>query len=129
MRRLCPNCRRRCALPPEAAALFALEPGETAQVYEPVGCKKCNGTGYYERVGVYEVMEITPRLRALIAAGCTADALREAATEAGMRTLQQNARRLVLDGVTSLTEIKRISIPGTEEQRTGLPGAETGGAQ
>ncbi len=129
VRRLCPNCRRRCALPPEAAALFALEPGETAQVYEPVGCKKCNGTGYYERVGVYEVMEITPRLRALIAAGCTADALREAATEAGMRTLQQNARRLVLDGVTSLTEIKRISIPGTEEQRTGLPGTEMGGAQ
>jgi type IV pilus assembly protein PilB len=74
-----------------------------------VGCQRCNGTGYYGRIGVYEIMEITPTLRGYIARKAPTDALREAAIAEGMLTLKQSVRRLVLDGTTTLSEMHAIS--------------------
>ena len=79
-------------------------------IFEPAGCQRCNGTGYYGRIGVYEIMEITPQLRSMIARRAHTDTLREAAIEEGMMTLKQSARRLVLDGTTSITELHTISV-------------------
>ena len=79
-------------------------------IFEPVGCQRCNGTGYYGRIGVYEIMEITPNLRGYIARRASTDTLREAAIDEGMLTLKQSVKRLVLDGTTSLTEMQRISV-------------------
>ena len=79
-------------------------------IFEPVGCQRCNGTGYYGRIGVYEIMEITPNLRGHIARRASTDTIRDAAIEEGMLTLKQSVKRLVLDGTTSLTEMQRISV-------------------
>ena len=79
-------------------------------IFEPAGCQRCNGTGYYGRIGVYEIMEITPQLRSMIARRAHTDTLREAAIEEGMMTLKQSARRLVLDGTTSITELHTMSV-------------------
>lgn len=112
VRRLCPNCRRPHALLPHEMEYLELGPDEFegVRVYEPVGCSRCGGTGYYERIGVYEIMEITPGLRGMIAAGRTADELRQAAIAEGMSTLRRSARRLVLEGVTSISEMRRVSV-------------------
>ena len=75
-----------------------------------MGCQRCNGTGFYGRIGVYEIMEITPRLRGLIARRAPTDTLRDAAIEEGMLTLKQSARRLVLDGTTALQEMLSVSV-------------------
>ena len=106
------NCRRSRPIREYEAAYIGLTPEEAdgVQVYEPVGCQRCNGTGYYGRIGVYEIMEITPRLRGMIARKAHTDSLRQAAIEEGMHTLKQSARRLVLEGTTALTELQAITV-------------------
>ena len=112
VRRLCPNCKKARPLLEHEAAYMGLsqEEYEGVSVYEPVGCQRCNGTGYYGRIGVYEIMEITPTLRGYIARRAPTDTLREAAIAEGMLTLKQSVRRRVLDGTTTITEMQRISV-------------------
>ena len=112
VRRLCPHCRRERPVMEHEANYLELSAKDRAKqtIFEPVGCQRCNGTGYYGRIGVYEIMEITPRLRGMIAGRASTDALREAAIEEGMLTLKQSVRRLVLDGTTALTEMYTISV-------------------
>ena len=112
VRRLCPNCKRRHNLLEHELEYLELTPEEreSAAVYEPVGCQRCNGTGYYDRIGIYEIMEITPRMRTMISHRCATGELREAAISEGMRTLRQSARRLVLEGTTSISEMQRVSV-------------------
>ena len=112
LRCLCPHCKRLHTLEPREINYLELSPEEvqTVKVYEPVGCQQCGGRGYYERVGVYEILEVTPRLRDMIAMGASTGELREAAVAEGMRSLQGSARRLVLEGQTSVKEMMRISV-------------------
>jgi len=112
VRCLCNHCKRRHSLLPHEMEYLELTPeeGAQAQVYEAVGCQRCNGTGYFDRTGVYEMMEITPDLRHMIAGRASTDALRDTAMHGGMRTLYQSARRLVLEGITTISEIQRISV-------------------
>lgn len=112
VRRLCPNCKRRRPMLPHEMDYLEIPPEKRQQaaICEPVGCQRCSGTGYYDRIGVYEIMEITPALRTMISRRCTTDELREQALREGMHTLRQSARRLVLDGTTSLSEMQRISV-------------------
>ena len=119
VRRLCPNCKRRRALLDHEADYLKLSPTERKfrTICEPVGCQRCNGTGYYGRIGVYEIMEITPSLRGMIARRSHTDALRQAAIEEGMMTLKQSARRLVLDGTTSMSELHAISVESYDQAK------------
>ena len=112
VRRLCPRCKKVHTLLPHELDYLDMTPAEAekATVYEPVGCQRCNGTGYFDRIGVYEIMEISPRLRTMIARRTSAGELREAAIEEGMETLGASVRRLVLEGTTSITEMQRISV-------------------
>ena len=112
VRRLCPNCKRQRPIAEHEADYLGLSAKERAQqmIFEPAGCQRCNGTGFYGRIGVYEIMEITPQLRSMIARRAHTDTLREAAIEEGMMTLKQSARRLVLDGTTAITELHTISV-------------------
>lgn len=112
VRRLCPRCKAPHTLLAHELDYLNMTPEEAARatVYEPVGCQRCNGTGYFDRIGVYEIMEISPRLRTMIARRNPAGELREAAIEEGMETLGASVRRLVLDGTTSITEMQRISV-------------------
>ena len=107
VRRLCPNCKRRHVLLEHELEYLGLTPEEkdSAEVYEPVGCQRCAGTGYFDRIGIYEIMEITPRMRTMISHRCDTGALRETAIAEGMHTLRESARRLVLEGTTSISEM------------------------
>ena len=112
VRRLCPNCKRPHNLLEHEIDYLGLTPEElaAAQPAEPVGCQRCNGTGYYDRIGIFEIMELTPRLKAMISRRSTSEELRNAAIEDGMLTLRDSVRRLVLDGVTSISEMQRIIL-------------------
>ena len=124
VRRLCPNCKRRHNLLEHELEYLELTPEEqeSAAVYEPVGCQRCNGTGYYDRIGIYEIMEITPRMRTMISHRCATGELREAAISEGMHTLRQSARRLVLEGTTSISEMQRVSVEGSAEDARPVEG-------
>lgn len=112
VRRLCPHCKKdRPILEHEAEYLkLPREQWTETKLWEPCGCQRCGGTGYYDRVGVFEVMEITPRLRAMIAHREPTDALRAEALASGMRTMWESGRDMVLSGETALSELQRISM-------------------
>ena len=80
-----------------------------------MGCQQCGGRGYYERIGVYEILEIPPRIRELIAMGASTSEMRDAAEAEGMRSLRQSARRLVLEGQPAIKEMMRISVDSLTE--------------
>lgn len=114
VRRLC-KCKRSKNLSITDYQLLDLNEEEIQQIFEPCGCPSCNETGYLGRIGVYEIMPISNRLRAMIAKNCTAKELQEEAQKEGMSTLKQSVKRLVLEGVTSLEEMRRIAYNNDED--------------
>jgi len=79
------------------------------KIFEPKGCKECMNTGYRGRMGVYEFMPLTARLREMVLARASIDQLQKAAIEEGMVTLRNAALRQVLLGVSSIDEAMRIT--------------------
>ena len=112
VRRLCSQCKKERSVLDHEADYLGLDAKDRARqkIFEPVGCQRCNGTGYYGRIGVYEIMEITPTLRGMIARRASTDAIRETAIAENMSTLKQSVRRLVLDGTTAISEMHTISV-------------------
>lgn len=110
VRRLCPKCRKARYATEEEKRTMGIRP-ETPNVvlYDPVGCTYCN-KGYKGRIGVYEIMEITPRLKKIISNREDSDVLKQAALEEGMSTLRMSAARTALQGVTSYAEMLRVSF-------------------
>ena len=84
------------------------------------GCDQCDYTGYRGRVGIFEVMGVSPRLRTLIAARSAEPAIREAAIEEGLRPLCEEGWRRVLAGETTVEEVLRVIGPA------GTAGGEAG---
>lgn len=78
---------------------------ENPVFYEPVGCELCGQTGYKGRVGIYEILEISPRIKELIFSGSSAIAIHEAAMDEGMTSLEQDGIIRAMNGVTSLVEV------------------------
>ncbi len=78
------------------------------KAFEPVGCVRCARSGYRGRVGLYEVMEVTDEIRALIVERRSADEIAEVAVAQGMRRLRDDALDKVRAGVTSMPEALRV---------------------
>jgi type IV pilus assembly protein PilB len=109
LRRNCDQCRR--PYQPTADELdFFLEAGGKVPAdgfWHGEGCTFCAQTGYQDRIGVYELMRMTPEMRALVAAKPGHAEVRSLAIAQGTRTLRQEAVRLVEDGVTTIAEVVR----------------------
>jgi type IV pilus assembly protein PilB len=73
--------------------------------YHGTGCNFCANTGYRERIGVYELLKVTPELRRLIVGWATTEELRRLAVAQGMRTMLREAMQLVEDDVTTIPEV------------------------
>lgn len=110
VRRLCPKCKRSRIADAVDLEALGMPQGQEAVIYEPGGCHMCNNTGYYGRIGVYEIMEITPKLKEIISKNGNADEINKVAMAQGMKTLRVAASKYVLSGVTSISEMKRIAF-------------------
>lgn len=110
VRRLCPECKKPKKADPEELEMLMLEPDAGVTVYEPCGCTKCDGTGFRGRIGVYEIMEVTQPLKNIISKHGTAEEIKEKALEEGMNTLRMAATKYVLEGITSVPEMMRVSF-------------------
>jgi type IV pilus assembly protein PilB len=112
VRRLCPACKAPHAIAPQGLidVGFSPEDAETVTPLMPVGCEKCNNTGYKGRVGLYEVMEVTDGLRELVLVGASAIELRRKALDEGMLTLRMSGLRKVKAGLTSIEECVRETV-------------------
>jgi type IV pilus assembly protein PilB len=110
VRRLCPQCKRPYNPSPDERRLLEIPQDAPVTIYGPCGCPQCNGTGYKGRIGVYEIMTITPGLRRVISQHGNTEAIRDTAMSEGMHTLRMSSTKLVLEGVTSFTEMMKVSF-------------------
>jgi len=119
VRRLCVHCRRQYTPPPEVLRALNIAEADAASIpfYKAVGCDQCNHTGYRGRIGIYEVMRITDKLRRLIAARVTEDQIRDTAVSGGMITLGEDGLAKVKSGVTTPEELLRV-VTEVREMRT-----------
>jgi type IV pilus assembly protein PilB len=103
------TCRQCGDLRPlnEREAFYAKRNGlKIEKVFGGKGCRDCLNTGYKGRVGVYEIMLVTPELQDLIALKTPTQKIREKAIEQGMENLYHEAIRLVNEGKTTLEEVE-----------------------
>lgn len=127
VRRLCPDCKTSHELDPQEKQLLEQIGGQQSswpEFYRHSGCNKCNNTGYRGRIGVYELLVITPELAASLHSDDNAHFIQQAKQQAGFISLTENAIELAKQGITTLEEIVRIagdidlshepSIPSTD---------------
>jgi len=112
VRRNCPHCLEPYEPSTEEMAFLrtvggAGGPEPTEDFRHGVGCHFCAHTGYLERTGVYELLAVTDEVRELIVQRAPHDEMRKLALSQGMRTLQEQAVRLVRDGSTTAAEVMR----------------------
>ncbi|MFH1998260.1 MAG: ATPase, T2SS/T4P/T4SS family [Planctomycetota bacterium] len=112
VRRLCPECKRPGELDARIARFLDLEPG--LPIRTPGGCMSCGGTGYSGRMGVFEFLVVSDRIREMIVEGASAGRIREAALEEKMTTLRADGADKVVQGLTDPAEIMR-AVAGTIE--------------
>ncbi len=105
-RRLCQQCREAYEADDTTAQFFGFAPGTT--LYRGRGCTACGGKGVKGRVGIYEVMRMTPALRQLVVAGANAEAIHEAAIAGGMIDLKRYAALLLAEGLTTVEEVTSV---------------------
>ena len=110
VRRLCKECKRPRLATADEKELMGCSMEEDVAIYEPCGCSKCENTGYKGRIGVYEIMKMSPRLKTIISKRQGADAIKEQALQEGMYTLRMSATEYVLDGTTSFEEMVKVSF-------------------
>ena len=115
VRRLCTACREARLAEPEEKEVLGVADEEDVVIYEPVGCPLCNETGFSGRIGVYEMMPVSKKLQAVISRGSTADVIEKQALEEGMLTLKMGAAKHVLNGITSIGEMKKIVYEAGDE--------------
>lgn len=110
VRRLCPYCKEEYEASEEEKEGLGSSPKEPLKLFRPCGCARCNNTGYHERVGVYEIMEVTPTMKRMITRRGTTAEINALAVEEGMSTLMASAARLVREGITTYSEMMRIAM-------------------
>jgi type IV pilus assembly protein PilB len=108
LRRICTSCKAPYQLTDEER-LFYEESGGTEKdvFYHGTGCNFCSHTGYQDRIGIYELLVMTPEIRRLVVGWATQEELRALAVKQGMRTLRQEAINLVAQDITSVAEVIR----------------------
>ncbi|HWY90456.1 MAG TPA: GspE/PulE family protein [Solirubrobacteraceae bacterium] len=107
-RRLCSHCKRRTIVPAQILRDSGYKALVDLEAYEPVGCRRCGGSGYRGRVGLYEVMDVSPEIQKLALERRPAEEMRDVAVRQGMRRLRDDGLEKVRQGRTSMAEIARV---------------------
>jgi type IV pilus assembly protein PilB len=108
VRRTCEACKAPYKPNDEEMAFYNEVGGRPKRAfYGGEGCNLCAGTGYQDRIGVYELLRITPEIKRLVVGWATQDELRRMAVTQGMRTLQDEALTLIENNVTTISEVVR----------------------
>jgi len=120
VRRLCPTCKKEARLVPQVMekAVYILNQipksaqiilPKTLQFYHSAGCKECNNLGYKGRLGIYELLENTENIQALIFKQASMSEFKKASIEQGMITMAQDGLLKALDGITDVEEVFRVA--------------------
>jgi type IV pilus assembly protein PilB len=116
VRRICPNCRAEAPAAPAVRDRIEALGGRRIEgvFYKGAGCEECRNTGYRGRVGIFELLSLTPELKEMILQKRSNAELKSAA-QRGMITMHQDALQKASAGITSLEEILRVSSGDLQE--------------
>ncbi len=123
LRKVCPNCVSDMEIPAETDEELKLtlgpiykmlsdkfsKDGKPMRIPKPVGCEKCNSTGYLGRIAIYEVMPMSEKLAKLVVEKVAASDIQKEAMAEGMLTMKQDGYVKVLEGVTTMEEVIRVA--------------------
>ena len=116
VRRLC-ECKKPKEATVEEKQLLGVDTDKSCTIYAPCGCKLCNNTGYYGRMGIYEIMKISPAIKRLISKNADAEDIKNQAVKEGMNTLKMAAANGVKEGITSIAEMIKATYEAEEEEK------------
>ncbi|MBI4764152.1 MAG: type IV-A pilus assembly ATPase PilB [Deltaproteobacteria bacterium] len=108
VRKLCLNCKKRVEKSTDLLREFDLDP-KIQTLSETVGCSSCNFSGYKGRTAIYEVLPIFEKLKELIFERASPAEIKKVARQEGMKTLRESGITKVLEGVTTLEEVIRVT--------------------
>jgi len=119
VRTLCPHCRAPQPMTDDQreswrALVRPWKANEPSQIHRPVGCLECRMTGYSGRVGLYEIMVMSPDLRKHVRPQMDVAKMREQACREGMQPLRISGAKKVAAGQTSLDEVVRVAPPADD---------------
>jgi len=121
-RRLCVNCRKEYVLSKDEFDEMRSDYGdewfgragvdysENIKIFKPVGCESCSSTGYRGRMGIHELMEGTPEVKLMIKKQANTEDIFNMALQQGMTTLKQDGIQKVFQGLTDISEVRRVCI-------------------
>ncbi|HBO69361.1 MAG TPA: hypothetical protein DD658_04120 [Deltaproteobacteria bacterium] len=109
VRRLCFDCRVPYSPSPEQWREIGLAGSPSGSFYQAPGCPACMSTGYRGRAGIFEILVVDDRLRALILTRADSEGIREHALARGMRTILASGAAKVREGITSVEEVLRVT--------------------
>jgi len=109
VRLICPHCKERMDIDPVYLEEVEYPKEYGTELYEGKGCKECGETGFWGRLGIYELMEMNDELRRLTVSNCDSNLLRKTAIESGMVTLRSDGFSKVARGLTTLSEVLRVT--------------------
>ncbi len=114
VRKLCPKCRKERKFTEEEKQIinkisekYGMEFDLNGTTYDSVGCKYCNNTGFYDRIGVFEILNITDEIQTEIMNGKSSIEIRKIALQQGYRPLVVDGIRKVIEGYTTLEELNK----------------------
>jgi type IV pilus assembly protein PilB len=107
-RQLCSSCKRRTIIPAKVLQESGYKAHMELEAYEPVGCRRCGGSGYRGRLGIYEVMAMSPEIQTMALERRPAEEIRDVACSQGMTRLRDDGLQKVRLGRTSMAEIARV---------------------
>ncbi len=110
-RKICPECRAKIEVPKPALLDLQVPKDKvgTFECFKGAGCANCSNTGYKGRIAIYEVMTASEPLKELILNGASAAELKAEAIRLGMKTLRQSVITKLIEGVTTVDEVTRVS--------------------
>jgi general secretion pathway protein E len=119
VRTLCPHCKKPVPITDDQRALWKSlvmpwKANEPTQIYQPVGCLECRMTGFSGRLGLYEILMMSPELRKQVNAQSDVAKLRDLAWREGMRPLRISGALKVAAGLTSLDEVVKVAPPAED---------------
>ncbi len=109
VRKICPYCRKIVSNHNGQTQLVETLFGENAVIYKGEGCEHCKNTGYFGRTAIYEFLMIDEELRSHIIRKTSANHLRQIAVKKGMCSLRKDGIRKILNGITTLDEVLRVT--------------------
>jgi type IV pilus assembly protein PilB len=116
VRKICPDCKKRLKVPADTEKVLARAGVKPSEVFHGSGCKRCRGSGYAGRVGVYEFLVIDDTFREMIIKDSSISNMRNVFAKAGGKSLYDDGMRKVKQGLTTVEEVLRVTEARSSEQ-------------